>query len=352
MDHDARPVGPVLLARNSPRTFYRGAGRIDGFRGAITEMVDRPEDWVASTVTRFGEDSAGLTMLGPDRPLRDAVRADPVVWIGRSDLRSPELQVPLVKLLDAGQRLPVHVHPSDAQAHTLDVGPLGKAEAWFVLDAPPSGQVYVGWSRDVESVELRRWVDRQDVGAMLDAMNPVTVVPGDSVYVPPGTAHAIGDGILLVEVQQPADLSVLLEWTGFLPSEAGAFLGLEPARALGCVGRAGMTRREVDLLVGRHALDLPVDSPLLPPESRQFFSATLVGPGSVLPTEYRTLVIVSGAGRLVPRGSSGGRPTEVARGSTVAVPAGAGPLVLEGSPDLRGLAFGTGRASGTVAAER
>lgn len=113
-----------------------------------------------------------------------------------------------------------------------------------------------------------------------------------------------------------------------------------------------MTRREVDLLVGRHALDLPVDSPLLPPESREFFSATLVGPGSVLPTEYRTLVIVSGAGRLVPRVSSGARPTEVARGSTVAVPAGAGPLVIEGSPDLRGLAFGTGRASGTVAAER
>lgn len=348
VDHEARPgdptVSPVVLGRNSPPTFYRGAGRIDRFRGVTTEMSDRPEDWVASTVTRFGEEAAGLTMLATGRALRDDVRAHPASWLGRVDVRSPELRVPLVKLLDAGQRLPVHVHPSDERARALGVGPHGKAEAWFVLEAPTSGQVHVGWTRDIDRAELTQWVDQQDVGAMLGAMHAVAVLPGDSVYVPPGTAHAIGEGILLVEVQQPADLSVLLEWREFLASGAGAFLGLEPELALGCVSLRGMSDRDVDGLVGRGTLDMPVDSALLPPGSREFFSATLVGPGSILPPEYRTLVVVSGAGRLVPLPPSSGPTTEVARGGTVAVPAAAGPLLMEGSADLRGLAFGAGHA--------
>ena len=57
MDHESRPgsptVRPAVLGRNSPPTFYRGAGRIDRFRGVTTDVSDRPEDWVASTVTVF-----------------------------------------------------------------------------------------------------------------------------------------------------------------------------------------------------------------------------------------------------------------------------------------------------------
>ena len=349
MDHESRPgsptVRPAVLGRNSPPTFYRGAGRIDRFRGVTTDVSDRPEDWVASTVTRFGEQMHGLTILDTGRALRDEVRADPAAWLGRADVPSPDLRVPLVKLLDAGQRLPVHVHPSDEQARTLDVGPQGKAEAWFILEAPADGQVHVGWTRDLDRSELTRWVDQQDVGAMLGAMHAISVRAGDSVYVPPGTAHAIGAGILLVEVQQAADLSVLLEWKDFLDSGAGAFLGLDPTRALGCVSLRATSEQDVDRLVGRGALDLPVDSALLPPESTEFFSATLVGPGSVLPREYRTLVVVAGSGRLVPVAPSGQPSIEVARGATIAVPAAAGPLRLEGSADLRGLAFGAGRVA-------
>ncbi|HEX5331838.1 MAG TPA: class I mannose-6-phosphate isomerase [Cellulomonas sp.] len=348
MDHEARPgsptVSPAVLGRNSPPTFYRGAGRIDRFRGVTTDVSDRPEDWVASTVTRFGEETHGLTILDTGSALRDEVRADPVSWLGQAHVPSPELRVPLVKLLDAGQRLPVHVHPSDEHARALDVGPHGKAEAWFILEAPADGQVHVGWTRDIDRAELTRWVDQQDVGAMLGTMHAVTVAPGDSVYVPPGTAHAIGAGILLVEVQQPADLSVLLEWKDFLDSGAGAFLGLDAETALGCVSLRKMSDQDVDGLVGRGALDEPVDSALLPSESQEFFSATLVGPGSILPREYRTLVVVSGSGRLAPVASSGGQSIAVAQGVTLAVPAAAGPLRLEGSPDLRGLAFGAGRA--------
>ncbi|WP_231494891.1 class I mannose-6-phosphate isomerase [Cellulomonas sp. KRMCY2] len=333
----------VALTANAPPTFYRGAGRIALFRGGTPDVDERPEDWVASTVTRLGEETAGLTTLVTGRFLRDAVRADPAYWLGPIDRPTPELAVPLVKLLDAGQRLPIHVHPDDAYARTLGVWPQGKAEAWFVIEAPTSGVVHLGWTRAVGDDELTRWVDEQDVAAMLGAMHALDVAAGDSVYVPPGTVHAIGQDIFLVEVQQAADLSVLLEWTGFFADSSGAFLGVERAAALGCVDLHGMSRTDAEALVRRGALESPVGADLLPEESREYFSATVLGAGSTLPAEYRTLVVIAGTGVLVPATSRHSPVVAVGRGGTFAVPAAAGPLVLEGSDDLRVLAFGAGR---------
>ena len=336
-------VWPRAVARNSPPTFYRGSGRIDLFRGTPASGSDHPEDWVASTVTRFGETSAGLSALDTGGFLRDAIRADPIHWLGFAGGSSPELEVPLVKLLDAGQRLPVHAHPTDGCARELGVWPHGKAEAWFVIEAPASGVVHVGWTRDVTEAELAEWVDSQDVAAMLGAMHVLNIAAGDSVYVPPGTVHAVGAGIFLVEVQQPADLSILLEWQDFLADSSGAFLGVACAAALGCVDRRGLPTASVEELVERAALDRPAGSRLLPAQSAEYFSATLLGAGSTLPSEYRTLVVISGGGRL--RALDPGRPQlhEAPKGSTFAVPAAAGPLRLEGSNDLKVLAFGPRR---------
>ncbi len=116
---------PIRLSANRPAArFYRGGERIALFRGAPRpagrEAEERePEDWIASTTTVAGETRTGLTVLPDGVLLRDAVAADPVRWLGAahahrwgSDTRL------LVKLLDAGQRLPVHAHPDDAFAWT------------------------------------------------------------------------------------------------------------------------------------------------------------------------------------------------------------------------------------------
>ena len=97
-------------------------------------MSARPEDWVGSTTTVFGERELGLSPLADGRLLRDAVAADPARSSARA--RRPLGADPalLVKLLDAGERLPVHVHPDGAFAReTLD-SPYGKTEAWIVVD--------------------------------------------------------------------------------------------------------------------------------------------------------------------------------------------------------------------------
>ena len=143
----------------------------------------------------------------------------------------------LVKLLDAGQQLPLHVHPDRGYATEHLASPFGKTEAWIVLEADPGAVMYLGFSRDVEAAELGGWVRDQDVEAMLAVTNRVPVEAGDSLLCPAGTPHAIGAGILLVELQEPTDWSILLQWRGFPLGPDDATLGLPLEEALACVGR-------------------------------------------------------------------------------------------------------------------
>ena len=207
---------PIVLEPNMPDTFYRGAGRIARFRGDAAASQTRPEDWIASTTPRFGRATDGMTRLADGSLLADLIAADPVAWLGKEHVArygaDPAL---LVKLLDAGERLPVHVHPDRAFAATHLASPYGKTEAWIVVEAEPGAVVYLGFARDVGAAELAGWVSRQDTGSMLAATNRVPVSAGDTVLCPAGTPHAIGAGVLIVELQEPTDLSVILEWRVF-----------------------------------------------------------------------------------------------------------------------------------------
>src|SRR5919197_5489370 len=105
---------PMKLHANQFRRFYRGGSAIARFRGAAAAEEDVPEDWVGSATAAFGSDTDGLSRLPDGRLFRDALAADPEPFLGRAHVgrfgADPAL---LVKLLDAGQRLPVHVHPDD-----------------------------------------------------------------------------------------------------------------------------------------------------------------------------------------------------------------------------------------------
>src|SRR5690349_20063430 len=115
----------------------------------------------------------------------------------------------LVKLLDAGQRLPVHFHPDRGFAAEHLGLAHGKTEAWLIVEASPGAAVWVGFSREPSLEEVRGWMAAQDSAAMLGAMHELPVRAGEAIFVPAGAPHAIGEGILMVEVQEPTDLSVL-----------------------------------------------------------------------------------------------------------------------------------------------
>jgi len=321
-------VQPIVLEPNMPETFYRGAGRIRRFRGAGADASGRPEDWMASTTSRFGHGTDGMTRLGDGSLLADAIASDPVAWLGPEHVAShgadPAL---LVKLLDAGQRLPVHVHPDRGFAAGHLASRYGKTEAWIVLEAAPGAAVHLGFRRDVGSDELAGWVRGQDVQSLLDTTNRVPVAAGDSILCPAGTPHAIDDGVLVAELQEPTDLSILLEWRDFPVGPEDATLGLALDEALGCVDRRALSAERLDELRGRR-LDHAAGS-LLPAAADPFFVAervdSQVNPG--LPAAYGLLIVTGGTGVL---STEAGTQAQVRRGSTVLIPHSAGTCTLSG----------------------
>jgi mannose-6-phosphate isomerase len=305
-------VRPIELGPNQIRRFYRGGSRIAAFRG--TETDDQgPEDWVGSATTARGDERLGRSEVA------DRFEEEPEAFFGPGQAgNEPRL---LVKLLDAGQRLPVHFHPDDAFAQSHLGTRYGKAEAWIILEAEPGASVHLGFARNVSAEKLEAWVAAQDVEAMIDAMVRLPVAAGDSVFVPAGLAHVIGEGILLLELQQPSDLSLLLEWRGVV-EERDAFLGLERELALSAAARLRLNDEDVDRLTQTRG------DALFPPEADRFFRAEWVGGGSTLEPSFSILVVSEGEGALEP---DSGDALPVRRGSTVLVPYAAGTCELTGS---------------------
>jgi mannose-6-phosphate isomerase len=116
----------------------------------------------------------------------------------------------LLKFLDAAQTLSVQVHPNDAQAARLDPPDSGKTEAWVVIEAAPGSTIYAG---------LKPGVDRDQLSASIRAekcdecLNVLPVSSGDCIFLPAGTLHALGAGVLAVEIQQSSDTTFrLFDW--------------------------------------------------------------------------------------------------------------------------------------------
>lgn len=107
----------------------------------------------------------------------------------------------LLKFLDARQNLSVQVHPSPAYAAAHEDAFL-KSEAWYILAAEPGAVIYKGVKEGVTSEQFRAAIENDTVEAL---MITVPVKPGDCHYLPSGTCHALGAGVLVAEVQTPSD---------------------------------------------------------------------------------------------------------------------------------------------------
>lgn len=249
---------PIALPPNRIPRFYRGGMLLDRFRGiAVPADDDRPEDWVGSATATWTPAGAAPTTLGISRvrvhghavSMADLLAAEPEALVGRAwlDRAGPTLGL-LVKLLDAGERLPVHCHPSREAAARLLGSPFGKTEAWLILGTRDGAttRVWAGFREPVTPGRLRSWIDVQDTGALLGALAEHEVAPGDVLLIGAGMPHAIGAGTFLLELQEPTDFSIVAETRGFPidPRDASLGIGWEEAIAFFDTSRVGAVRQQ------------------------------------------------------------------------------------------------------------
>ncbi len=187
--------------------------------GESWEVSDHPSHAsVLATGPLFGQ-----TM----RELMDGHRDDLLGEAAAAHARFPWL----IKLLDAHDWLSVQVHPDESAVRQLLPGEGAKTEAWLVLDARPGSLVYAGLQPGVGPSELREAVR---LGTVADCLCRFEPRQGDLVFLPAGTVHAVGGGVLLAEIQQTSDATFrLYDWDRIAADGKARPLHVE--QALACI---------------------------------------------------------------------------------------------------------------------
>jgi mannose-6-phosphate isomerase len=146
-------------------------------------------------------------------PLAGVTLAELVARHGQELLgrNHPQPRFPLIaKFLDARQTLSMQVHPNDAQAARLNPPDSGKTEAWFILEAEAEGLIYAGLKPGVDRPTLESAVRE---GRCEDCLHSFRPQVGDCVFLPAGTVHSMGAGLLAAEIQQSSDTTFrLFDW--------------------------------------------------------------------------------------------------------------------------------------------
>ena len=133
-------------------------------------------------------------------------------WLLGSRLKSLPL---LLKYLDCNKVLSVQVHPNDQQAALLSPPDLGKTEAWYIIDTSPGAALYAGLQPGTTREDLARALDQGNVEPLLHRIQPRS---GDCIFIPAGTVHALGAGLLVAEIQQASNTTFrLFDWNRIGP---------------------------------------------------------------------------------------------------------------------------------------
>jgi len=189
---------------------------------ARLEPVFSPRPWGACSLAPFFPEMSNLSepigeawMTGSESRFANGPFVDKTLgevwphvsskWAGTSLERGGNFPL-LVKFIFPEDKLSVQVHPDDAYAarHEQAAGGRGKTEMWYVVAARPGAEVLVGLKSNVTREHFTRSISE---GTVENCLNPIPLRPGEGVFVPAGTAHTIGPGFVLCEIQQASDLT-------------------------------------------------------------------------------------------------------------------------------------------------
>lgn len=226
----------------------------------------------------------------------------------------------LIKLLDCEDDLSVQVHPNDDYVN-LAPGELGKTEMWYVLDAKPGAKIIYGMKEGVTREGLEQAIAENRI---MDCLKEVTVEAGDSFYIPAGTVHALGAGVLVAEIQQNSDTTYRL-FDYHRPGLDGKPRELHIEDSLHVTAYEGSG----SIWMKTH-LDTPGQWLKLAHSPYFVVEKGLVGPKwqlSTAPDSFVILVVVDGSGTL----AWGEGSIAAKRGDCFLLPASLGEYSLEGS---------------------
>lgn len=195
------PFQPVLK-----QTIWGGRLLGDRLGKPIGADNNYAESW---EVVDHGNDQS-VVSAGPLRgkSLSELIRDDAQWLLG--DQHASDSFPLLLKYLDCNRVLSVQVHPDDAYGAKMDPPDLGKTEAWYVVDAKPDSLVYAGLKPGIDRVGLSEAIETGQTETVLHSFHPS---PGDVLFIPAGTVHALGAGLLIAEIQQSSDTTFrLFDW--------------------------------------------------------------------------------------------------------------------------------------------
>lgn len=233
----------------------------------------------------------------------------------------------LVKLIDAESDLSIQVHPDDAFAQKHE-GQLGKTELWYVLNAEEGASLVYGFAHDVTAEELRTAVKAD---TLMRHLQRVPVRAGDVFFIEPGTVHAIGGGVVLVEVQESSNVTYRLYDYGRCDKN-GELRELHVEKALSVMNRKAAPGVRQKQRIIQYTKGMARE---LVGRCRYFQVERLriQGAGTVPKTASGcyVLVVISGSGSLR---DGNAPPLSLKAGDTVFVPAEDGAFCLQGQIEL------------------
>ncbi|MAG58549.1 MAG: hypothetical protein CMJ83_19850 [Planctomycetes bacterium] len=297
----------VLVTKPRLKEVVWGGDRLQtGWNKSAPERVKIGESWEISCVDGWESGVAGESAT-----LQELYDRDPAWFRGEE---APRGRFPLlVKLIATRQLLSVQVHPNDEQARARG-GTAGKHEAWLVLEADADAYLYLGVREGVDADRFEAATLARDPDAVHRVMHRVVPRPGEVFDVPPGTMHALGPGLVLLEVQQPSDLTYrVYDWER--PGLDGQLRPLHLPDALAVF----------DPTLGREAC--PVSHPLSGLDGEALLQTSkfrlerwrIDGREQLPVTELMTFVTLSGEGTVA---GHGGHPQSLTKGASCVVPCG------------------------------
>ena len=179
------------------------------------------------------DDHASRVADGPLKgtTIRQLLEQSPHQMLGKLAQRFSRFPL-LLKFLDVRDMVSVQVHPADCQTEFLPAGESGKTEAWVVLEATAKSWIYAGLKTGTTAEELRRALANQTVADDLVSFTPKV---GDGVFLPAGTVHSLGGGVVVFEVQQNSDVTFRLYDWDRVDAKTGQPRALHVDQALACI---------------------------------------------------------------------------------------------------------------------